>query len=60
MSEKRLKEKKIIEVNGYPMHLEIYDSEIIIKDENDNSMRITKKNQQSIVLNLNGIFSSKI
>ena len=59
MSEERLKDKKILEINGFPMYLEIYDSEIIIKDEESNSMRITKKSQQSIVLNLSGIFSSK-
>ena len=58
MSKERLKDKKTLEINGFPMHLEIYDSEIIVKDENNNNMRITKKSRQSIVLNLNGIFTT--
>ena len=52
-------DKKTLEINGFPIHLELYDSEIIIKDENGNNMRISKKKRQSIVLNLNGIFSSR-
>jgi len=55
---KRPKDKKIWEINGFPIHLELYDSEIIVKDENDNIMRITKEGQQSIGLGLNGIFTS--
>jgi len=59
MLKKRPKDKKIFEINGFPIHLEISDSEIIINDEYGNSMRITKKSQLSIVLNLSGFFSSK-
>jgi len=59
MAIKHLKDKKILDMNGFLLHLEIYDNEIIIKDEYLNSMRITKKNLQSIVLVLNGYFSSK-
>ena len=58
MPRKRPKDKKTWTVNGFPIHLELYDSEIIVKDENDNIMRITKDGQQSIVLKLNGIFTS--
>ena len=58
MTSKRPKDKKIWTVNGFPIHLELYDSEIIVKDENDNIMRITKQGPQSIVLNVNGIFTS--
>jgi hypothetical protein len=53
-----LKDRKILEINNFPIHLEIYNSEIIIKDENDNSIRITKKNNQSIILKLKGIFTT--
>ena len=59
MSKKRPEHKKILEINGFPIHLKTSESEIIIKDEEGNGMRITKKSRQSIVLNLNGIFSSK-
>jgi len=59
MSKKRLKDKKILDMNGFPLHLEIYDSEIIVKDDHLNVMRITKRNKNSIVLNLSGFFSSK-
>ena len=58
MTRKRPKDKKIWEINSFPIHLEQYDSEIIVKDENNNNMRITKKSRQSIVLNLNGIFTT--
>ena len=58
MPSKIPKDKKIWEINGFPIHLELYDSEIIVKDENGNSMRISKKNQLSIILNVNGIFKS--
>ena len=58
MPKERLKDKKILEINGFPIHLEIYDSVIIIKDQKGNSMRITKKRRQSIVLDLNGLFTS--
>jgi len=51
--------RKILDMNGFPLYLEIYDNEIRIKDDNLNSMRITKKSPQSIVLILSGCFSSK-
>ena len=59
MVKKGSKDKKILEINGFPLHLEISDMEIVIEDENNNSVRVTKKSRQSIVLNLSGIFSSK-
>jgi hypothetical protein len=49
---------KTWEINGFPIHLKYNNSEVIIKDEYGNSMRISKKNQLSIILNLNGIFKS--
>ena len=52
-------DKKILDMNGFPLYLEIYDNEIRIKDDYLNKMRITKKSPQSIVLVLKGIFSSK-
>jgi len=58
MRNKTLIDVKTWEINGFPIHLEYYDSEIIVKDENGNSMRISKKNRLSIVLNLNGSFKS--
>ena len=59
MAKKQPKEKKILDINGFLLHLDIYDNEIRIKDEYLNNMRISKKNLQSIVLVLNGTFSSK-
>ena len=55
---KRLKDKKTWNVNGYSIHLGQYDSVIFVKDENGNCIGITKDKQQSIVLYLNGIFTS--
>ena len=58
MPGKRPIDLKIWEINGFPIHLEHYDSEVIIKDENGNSMKISKKNKLSIILNLIGSFES--
>ena len=58
MSSKILKDAKIWDVNGFPIHVEIYDSELIVKDEDGNIMRISKKNRLSIILKVNGIFKS--
>jgi hypothetical protein len=59
MPNKPLGNVKRWEINGFPMDIEFYDSEIIIKDEYGNSIRISKKNRLSIILNLNGSFKSK-
>jgi hypothetical protein len=59
MVKKQPIDKKILDMNGFPLYLEIYDNEIRIKDDYLNSMRVTKKSLQSIVLNLSGYFSSK-
>ena len=59
MSKKKPIDTKILEINGFLIHLELYNSEIIVKDENGNSMKITKNNNLSIILNLNGSFKSK-
>ena len=58
MSSKILKDQKIWDVNGYPIHIEYYDSWIVIKDENGNSMRITKKEPLKLILNLVGSFKT--
>ena len=58
MSDRLLIDKQIWEINGFPIHVELYDSKINIKDENGNSMRISKKNHISVILNLNGSFKS--
>jgi hypothetical protein len=52
-------DKKILDMNGFLLYLEIYDNEIRIKDDYLNSMKITKKSERSIVLVLSGYFSSK-
>ena len=49
---------KTLKINGFLIYIEYYDSEIIVKDENGNSMSISKKNNLSIILNLNGNFKS--
>ena len=54
----KLKDKTIIKINGFPIYIEHYDSMIIIKDEYENRMKITKDNQISISLNLKGTFKS--
>jgi hypothetical protein len=59
MSKEALIEKKTLHMNGFSLHLEIYDNEIRIKDDYENSMKITKRSRKSIVLNLSGFFSSK-
>jgi hypothetical protein len=53
------KNKQILKVNKYPIHLENNDSLILIKDNYGNSMRISKNENQSIVLNLAGNFKSE-
>ena len=58
MSSKMLINSKIWKVNGYKIHIERYDSELIIKDENGNSLKISKKDPLSILLDLNGSFKS--
>jgi len=58
MGNKKQKELKTWEINGFPIHLEYYDSEIIVKDGNGNKMKILKKDSLSIILNLNGSFKS--
>lgn len=54
----KLKDKINIIINSFPITIEIYDSKIIIKDENKNRMKISKDNKLSILLNTNGIFHS--
>ena len=59
MTSKILKDVKIWKISDYPIHIEYYDSELIIKDENGNVMRISKKEPLSMIINLIGNFKSK-
>lgn len=58
MASKSPRDVKIWEINSFPIHLELYDSEIIIKDEYGNRMNISKQNQISLILDLKGSFVS--
>ena len=60
MAKNKPKDKKILDMNGFPLHLEIYDSSIVIRDEYGNSMRITKKSPQSIVLVLGNYYPLRL
>lgn len=55
---KILKDQRIWDVNGFSINLEYYDSWIVMKDENGNSMRITKKEPLKLILNLVGSFKT--
>ena len=59
MSNKLLKDEKIWDVKGFPIHLKFYDSELIIQDENGNIMRISKKEPSYMVLDVIGIFKTE-
>ena len=59
VTSKILKDEKIWRVNGFPIHIKLYDSEIIITDEDGNKLKITKTNPMSIILNLIGSFKTK-
>ena len=59
MSTKILKDVKIWKISDFPIHVELYDSELIIKDENGNELKIRKKDQNKIILNLIGSFKSQ-
>ena len=54
----KLKDKTTIKINGFPITIEQYDSMIIIKDDYENRMKITKDDQISILLNLEGTLHS--
>ncbi len=58
MTNKTVRDVKSWEIDGFPIHLEFYDSEIIIKDECGNSMNISKQNRLSLIVNLKGSFVS--
>ena len=58
MTKKKLKDGKIWTINGFKFIIEFYDSELIIKDDNDNCMRVSKKDSLSILLDLKGSFKS--
>jgi len=58
MSSKILKDVKIWKINDFEIHIERYDSELIIKDEYGNIMKISKKDPLFILLDLEGSFKS--
>ena len=58
MSKEKTKDKKTWKINGFLIHVEQYDSVMIVKDENCNNIRISKQDKQPVVLNLNGISTS--
>jgi len=58
MTSKLSKDVRRWKINNFLIHLELYDSEIIIKDECGNSMNISKQNRGSLILDLNGSFKS--
>ena len=55
MSKEKTKDKKTWKINGFLIHVEQYDSVMIVKDENGNNIRFSKQDKQPVVLNLNGI-----
>lgn len=58
MQSKSLKDSKVWDVDGFTLHLEFYKSKIIIKDEEGNILKISKKEPLSMILNLIGNFKS--
>ena len=58
MQSKSLKDSKVWDVAGFTLHLEFYKSKIIIKDEEGNILKISKKEPLSMILNLIGNFKS--
>lgn len=58
MPKEKTKDKKTWKINGFLIHVEQYDSVMIVKDENGNNSRISKQDKQPVVLNLNGISTS--
>lgn len=58
MTSKTPRDVKSWKINSYPLHIELYDSEIIIKDECGNSMNISKQDRLSLIVNLKGSFVS--
>jgi hypothetical protein len=56
MSGKILKDNMIWKVNGFQFYIEPFESELIIKDEYGNSIKISKKDPLFVLLNLEGSF----
>jgi hypothetical protein len=54
-----LKDEKILILNEYPIQIKYYDSEIIISDEYDNEIKISKKEPNSFILKLIGSYKTK-
>ena len=58
MPSKIIKDVKIWTINDFPIHVEYNDSEIIIRDENGNKIKISKKEPLKIILDLVGNFKT--
>ena len=50
--------KHVFKINNFKIYFEQDNTHILIKDEYGNNITISKKNKQSILLNLVGTFSS--
>jgi len=58
MSSKTTVETKRWDINGYTINLELYDSMIIIQDENGNKIKVSKKEPLKLILDLVGSFKT--
>jgi hypothetical protein len=58
MSSKKPKDIIVWQVDGCPLSIELYKSKIIIRDENGNKIKVTKKEPLSIILDLVGSFKT--
>ena len=58
MPSKIIKDVKIWTINDFPIHVEYNDSEIIISDEEGNTIKVSKKDKISIILDLIGSFKT--
>ena len=51
--------KLVWDVNKYAIHLERDKKHILIRDEHGNSLRISKNDKNSLIVNMEGSFKSK-
>jgi hypothetical protein len=58
MANKKPKDAIIWQVDGYPISIELYDSMIIIQDENGNKIKVSKKDSLKLILDLVGNFKT--
>jgi hypothetical protein len=58
MVNKKSKDVIVWQVDSYPISLELYDSMIIIQDENGNKIKVSKKEPLKLILKLIGNFKT--